>query len=153
MPSLIDFQAGEARKAKAEIVRFNHRLAETGLFTDEALATLIDEFPRDQVTICTMKENPPPDERWIAGDSGDLSGAELVEAARRGHLWVSPRSAMTKHPKYRAVFEKLMAEFCIKLILSLACASAPNITARFSSEMNEKSLLAKDTRHWSVLRM
>jgi hypothetical protein len=124
MPSLIDFQAGDARKAKAEIVRFNHRLAETGLFTDEALARLIDEFPRDQVTICTMKENPPPDERWIAGDSGGLSGAELVEAARRGQLWVSPRSAMTKHPKYRAVFDKLMAEFAKETGMKVLTADA-----------------------------
>lgn len=124
MPSLIDFSPGQAKKAKTEIVRFNHRLAETGLFTDEALATLIDEFPRDQVTICTMKENPPPDERWIAGDSGSLSGAELVEAARRGHLWVSPRSAMTKHPKYRAVFDKLMAEFAKETGMKVLTADA-----------------------------
>lgn len=111
MPSLIDFPDRNASKIKAEIVRFNHRLAETGLFTDEALAQLLDEYPRDQVTICTMRENPPPAERWIAGDADGLSGAELVEAARRGRLWISPRTAMVDHPKYRPVFDKVMAEF------------------------------------------
>lgn len=124
MPSMIDFPNRDASRAKKEIVRFNHRLAETGLFTDEALARLIDEFPREQVTICTMKENPPADERWIAGDGGNLSGAELVEAARRGHLWVSPRSAMTKHPKYRAVFETLMAEFARETGMKVLTADA-----------------------------
>jgi hypothetical protein len=111
MPSMIDFSDRDASKIKDEIVLFNHRLAETGLFTDEALAQLLDEYPRDQVTICTMRENPPPAERWTAGDADGLSGAELVEAARRGRLWISPRTAMTDHPKYRAVFDKVMAEF------------------------------------------
>lgn len=101
----------QAKAAGREILRFNHRLAETGLFTDEALARLIDETPRDQVTICTMRDNPPADERWIAGEASGLDGAALMEAARRGALWVSPRSAMTRHAAYRPVFERLMGEF------------------------------------------
>jgi hypothetical protein len=97
--------------AGKEILKFHHRLDETGLFTDEALAQLIDEHPRDQLTVCTMRPNPPPHETWVAGDPGNLSGAKLVEAARKGSLWVSPRSAMTKNPRYKLVFDKLMAEF------------------------------------------
>jgi len=96
---------------RRETLHFNHRLAETGLFTDEALARLLDEHPRDEVTICTMQPNPPADVTWIAGEAGDLSGAELVEAARTGALWVSPRSAMTKNPRYKVVFDQLMGEF------------------------------------------
>ena len=111
MTSMIDFPGQDTAKIKDEIVLFNHRLAETGLFTDEALADLLDEYPRDQVTICTMRENPPPAERWIAGDATGLSGAELVEATRRGRLWISPRTAMIDHPKYRPVYDKVMAEF------------------------------------------
>jgi hypothetical protein len=102
---------GQAATAGREITRFNHRLAETGLFTDEALARLLDTFPRDQVTICTMRDNPPPDERWIAGEAKRLSGADLVYAARHGKLWVSPRSAMTRAPAYAKVFGQLMKEF------------------------------------------
>jgi hypothetical protein len=107
-----------------EIVRFNHRLAETGLFTDEALARLIDEHPRRELTVCTMAQNPPPDQTWIAGDANDLSGAQLVEAARRGALWVSPRSAMTKSPRYRAVFDKAMADFAKATGLHILTADA-----------------------------
>lgn len=111
MTVIADWNGTDPRRAKDEIVRFNHRLADTGLFTDEALAKLIDDFPRDQVTICTMERNPRPEIRWTAGDAHDLDGAGLVEAARRGHLWVSPRSAMTKHPTYKKVFDQLMGEF------------------------------------------
>lgn len=107
-----------------EIMRFNHRLADTGLFTDEALARLIDEHPRSELTVCTMQENPPPDQTWIAGEANGLSGAELVEAARRGALWVSPRSAMTKHPRYKAVFDKVMGDFSKATGLQVLTADA-----------------------------
>ena len=111
MKLIADWNGADPRKTRTEIVRFNHRLAETGLFTDEALAKLLDETPRDQITICTMPPRPPADVRWIAGEAPGLDGAGLVEAARRGRLWVSPRSAMTKHPTYRKVFTQLMDEF------------------------------------------
>lgn len=111
MDIIADWNGVDPRRAREEIVRFNHRLAETGLFADQALARLIDETPRERVTICTMQPNPPADVRWIAGDAHDLDGAALVEAARRGRLWVSPRSAMTKHPTYKKVFDQLMGEF------------------------------------------
>lgn len=122
--SMVKMPADVKNLVGKEIVRFNHRLAETGLFEDQALANLIDDFPRDQVTICTMRENPPPHERWIAGDAHDLDGAALIEAARRGHLWVSPRSAMTKHPKYRVVFDQLMADFSKATGLKVMSADA-----------------------------
>ena len=113
MPSapLINLPDGERVRAAQEIVRFRHRLADTGLFTDEALTRLIDETPREHLTICTMPLNPPPDRRWIAGHAGSLDGAGLMEAVRRGRLWVSPCGAMTRHPTYRAVFDRLMGEF------------------------------------------
>lgn len=103
--------ADQKTVVRKEILRFNHRLEETGLFTDEALARLIDEHPRDEVTVCTMQPNPPADETWIAGEANGLSGEELVAAARTGALWVSPRSAMTKNPRYKVVFDQLMGEF------------------------------------------
>src|SRR4051794_40099366 len=117
-------QAADRPRIGREIVRFNHRLAETGLFTDEALARLIDEHPRSELTVCTMRPNPPADETWIAGDANGLSGAELVEAARRGALWVSPRSAMTRNPRYRAVFDRAMADFARATGLTVLTADA-----------------------------
>ena len=111
MNLIADWNRTAPRKTRTEIVRFNHRMAETGLYTDEALARLLDETPREEITICTMPPRPPADLRWIAGDAPGIDGAGLVEATRRGRLWVSPRSAMTKHPTYRKVFNQLMGEF------------------------------------------
>ncbi len=110
-PIIKDWGNGPASRVRNEITRFNHRLRETGLFEDEALARLLDTHPRDELTICTMRPNPPAEERWIAGEAKDLSGAELVEAVKTGHLWVSPRHVMTVNPVYGEVFRRLMAEF------------------------------------------
>ena len=94
-----------------EIVRFNNRLAETGLFEDEALARLLDAHPRASLDICTMASPPRPDRRWVAGEANAMSGADLVEAVKRGRLWLNLRRAMNTHPDYRVVFDRLMAEF------------------------------------------
>ena len=123
-PLITGLEPQDKVRVGQEIVRFNHRLAETGLFTDEALARLIDEHPRSELTVCTMAENPPPDQTWIAGEASDLSGAQLVEATRRGALWVSPRSAMTRNPRYRAVFDKAMADFARATGLRVLTADA-----------------------------
>ena len=123
-PLITGLEPQDRLRVGQEILRFNHRLAETGLFTDEALARLIDEHPRGELTVCTMAENPPPDQTWIAGEANDLSGAQLVEAARRGALWVSPRSAMTKNARYKAVFDKAMADFAKATGLTILTADA-----------------------------
>jgi hypothetical protein len=114
----------QKKVVRKEVLRFNHRLAETGLFIDAALARLLDEHPRSETTICTMRPNPPADETWIAGEAGNLTGAELVEAARTGALWVSPRSAMTRNPRYKVVFDQLMGEFSKETGLPVLTADA-----------------------------
>jgi hypothetical protein len=121
---LPELSPDQRRRAGAEIVKFRHRLEETGLFTDPALARLIDETPREMLTVCTMREDPPADETWIAGEAGDLSGAELVAAARTGQLWISPRSAMTRHPLYARVFARLMDEFSAETGIRVLSADA-----------------------------
>ena len=91
------------------IVTFRHALGGTGLFDDAALARMIDAHPRDMLDVCTMRRNPPPNERWIAGDPGALTGAELVEAVRRGSLWISLRQGMNVHAP--EVLDRAMGDF------------------------------------------
>ncbi|HVZ30489.1 MAG TPA: hypothetical protein VG839_08860 [Asticcacaulis sp.] len=108
---LISAWDGSPSRVHSEITRFNHRLRDTGLFEDDALACLLDSHPRDELTVCTMRPNPPAEERWIAGEAWDLNGAEILQAVRTGHLWVSPRHVMTVNPVYGGLFKRLMSEF------------------------------------------
>ncbi len=124
--SLIAPFAPEAPRGSPQgaAVRFRHRLNETGLFTDEALARLIDEQPRDRFDVLTMRRNPPGGERWKAGEANGLSGAEIVQAVKTGALWVSCRRAMEMHPRYRPVFEKAMADYAREAQVKILSASA-----------------------------
>lgn len=110
-PLLEPFTAEERRRYGREIVTFRHRLAGTGLFTDEALARLIDDHPRGDLDIMTIQRNPPPGETWLGGDVGELSGAELIAALKTGRLYLNVRRAMSAHPAYQSVFARLMKEF------------------------------------------
>ena len=108
-PLLQDWTPEQKRDLREGIVTFEHRLADTGLFDDAALARLIDAHPRDMLDVCTMRRDPPPNEPWIAGDPGDLTGAELVEAVRRGSLWLSLRQGMNVHAQ--PVLDAMMRDF------------------------------------------
>lgn len=109
---LLDSWTPQQRAAyRKEIVTFQNRLGETGLFTDEALARLIERHPRDSLDVLTMGRDKTDPDSWSAGDWTHLSGAELIEAVKTGRLWVNVRRAMGIDPEYKAVFDRLLTEF------------------------------------------
>lgn len=110
-PLLQEWTDQQRRAYRREIVVFQNRLNETGLFEDEALARLIERHPRDQLDVLTMGRDKEDPDSWAAGDWEHLSGAELIEAVKRGRLWANVRGAMRTDPEYRAVFDRLLVEF------------------------------------------
>lgn len=108
---LADWTNDKRRLFRREVVTFQHRLLETGLFTDEALARLLDSHPRDSLDICTMSRKPMSNETWAGGEAKGMSGADLIEAAHRGRIWLNIRRAMNENPLYRPVLDQLLAEF------------------------------------------
>ncbi|TWT88661.1 hypothetical protein Mal64_21480 [Pseudobythopirellula maris] len=97
-----------------------HRLAETGLFTDEALARLIDSHPADRLSVNTMGFDPEHFD-WREGSRGDVSGEVLVDLVRRGHLWVNIRGLLDNQPEYATLINTLYDELEI---------GSPGFTAR-----------------------
>ena len=86
-----DFEALEE-----SVLVANHGFAETGYFTDEALAELLDQHPDDSLTISTMGSDPTRFE-WIEGERNDVSGQTLIELVQQGRLWLNVRRAL-EHP-------------------------------------------------------
>jgi hypothetical protein len=66
-----------------------HRLHEQPIFTDDALADLLDRLPRSIVHPYTMGEDPTRVEDWRRGAETDLPGKELLEVVERGRLWLN----------------------------------------------------------------
>lgn len=123
-PLILPFPSEAKSMPTDAVVRFNHRLNDTGLFTDEALARLIDEQPRDRFDVLTMRRNPPGGERWTAGEANGLSGADILAAVKTGALWISCRRAMDMHPRYTAAFRQAMAEYSVEVGQPILSASA-----------------------------
>jgi len=91
-----------------DIITVKHRLSETGLFTDDALARLLDKHPSNQLDVCTMsQEHELYPNKFRTGDFRDCDGKTLIEAAKAGKVWINVRKAMNIHPEYKAVLDEM----------------------------------------------
>ncbi len=88
-------------------MKAKHNLEQTGLFSDEALADLIDRHPVEWRDICTMGENREKPNEFRTGDARHLSGAELLQAVKDGLIWINLRRAMNMHDGYNDVMTQM----------------------------------------------
>lgn len=110
MKILSDWTDVQTSGFQKEIVRARHKLAETGLFSDEALAKLLEEHPAHMLDVCTMGDDPRFPNKFRTGDFRGCSGATLIEAAKAGRVWINMRRAMNLHPKYKAVLDRMYGD-------------------------------------------
>lgn len=73
-----------------DTILFNHRLRDTGLFTHDALARLIENYPAEHYNINTNGFDPA-NPVWREGEVGDTSGADTIEAIKKGRMWLNMR--------------------------------------------------------------
>ncbi len=87
-----------------------HSLEHHELFTDEALADLLDRFPRQHLYALTMGSDPTrADENRLAIHDG-VSGAELLRAVRNGRLWLNVTRVDRADRQYRALIDELYTQ-------------------------------------------
>ncbi|MBL4885181.1 MAG: cupin-like domain-containing protein [Planctomycetaceae bacterium] len=86
-----------------------HRLHETGMFTDDALAELIDRHPDDYLTIAAMGNDENKFE-WMTGKRDGASGKEMIQALRTGKIWVNLICLARYHPEYAKILNSLYDE-------------------------------------------
>ncbi len=89
----------QAARMERAIFVAQHRLNKLDMFGDERLVELIDRHPRRDLGINTMGDTPCRRQDWQEGSAGNLSGAELLEAASRGRVWLNMRRVMDHHPE------------------------------------------------------
>jgi hypothetical protein len=94
----------------SEIQTFQHDLAASGLFTDEALAALLDRHPRHLVDVCKMVDDPDFPGRHCTVDPGNATGADLIVAAKSGTIWINIREAMNQDEAYKPLNEQAHLE-------------------------------------------
>jgi len=103
-----DWTDEHTKSFRKEIITVRHKIADSGLFTDEALAVMLDKHPSDQLDVCTMADDQEMHpNRFRTGDFRGCDGVTLIEAAKAGRIWINARKAMNIHPEYKAVLDRM----------------------------------------------
>lgn len=91
-------------------MKLRHRMEDSGLFTDEALAKLIELHPLEHTDVCTRGVNAQKPNAFRTGDPRGLSGAELINAVNDGDIWINLRKVTLIHDEYRFLLDSAMKE-------------------------------------------
>ncbi len=109
---------GNSKQSKlgTEVVSFEHSLGASDLFSDAALATLLDNHPSEYLDVRTLGQNNHPEYAGSlrTGDFRDCSGKDLLKAAKEGWIWINMRRAMNIHPEYNKVLTAMYDEWSEK---------------------------------------
>jgi len=125
----------------------SHSLANSPLFTDDALAALIDKTPREAYHVNYSQKTPgnPPKRR--EGEIKGLTGAQVLEVVKSGNIWVNLTAPAKTDPAYGALLDSLYAEFeervpgfkSYKRNLTILISS-PNVSVKYHSDVPGQSL-------------
>ncbi|PHS38253.1 MAG: hypothetical protein COA91_08350 [Robiginitomaculum sp.] len=102
------------RKFQNDIMCVNHNLASTGLFSDGALADMLDNHPDHMLDVCTMGKDKMYPNKFRTGDFRGCDGKSLIEMVQQGKLYINARRAMNLHPQYNEILQQMYAELSEK---------------------------------------
>ena len=114
MTAIIGIGEEDARRFSRETVRFSHRFAGSGLFSDDALAALIERYPARYMGINTMTPQADGTLKWRHGSIAGRTGTEVIEVVRSGRLWINLQSLQKVAPEYHALVEAALGEIAAK---------------------------------------
>ncbi|MEQ1695379.1 MAG: hypothetical protein ABL901_06005 [Hyphomicrobiaceae bacterium] len=90
-------------------LRARHTLHRHPLYTFEALAELIERYPREHYALIHMGAQGGKRE-WREGDIGNLSGEQVITAIKAGRMWLNLRNIGAVDPRYKDVLDQIFEE-------------------------------------------
>lgn len=88
-----------------------HALADTGLFTDAALAALLDGYPRQNYDLLHMAEQGTGNlAAWREGDLGGTPGAAALQAIQQGRMWLNLRRVHESSRPHARLLDDIFSE-------------------------------------------
>ncbi len=93
-----------------EIITCQHDGHESEHFADEGLADLLDRYPRDEMGIYKFPEHAEGKVKAIHGKAENLTGAELLEAVKRGQIWLNLRAVNNHLEEFEAIKQQLFSQ-------------------------------------------
>jgi len=110
MSILSDLTPAKAAAFGKQTQRFTHSLQERSMFRDAGLVEVLDRYPRDKLGVFTMGDDPVDWTSWRRGSADDLTGAELLDAAYRGRIWLNLRAVNNVLPRYGDLAREIFGE-------------------------------------------
>lgn len=104
-----DWSADTARRWASEPLRLKHRLHTDPLFSMDALAELIDSYPRQHYSLVQVG-TPGQRRLWREGEIGKLSGARVIDSIANGRMWLNLRNVSAVDKRFRALLDQLFGE-------------------------------------------
>jgi hypothetical protein len=91
-------------------ITFQHRLAETGLFEDDALAAVLDRYPAELYDINLFDFDADGQMQMRTGVRGRLPGRDVLAGVKEGRVWVQLRAAERYYPELGEAIRGAFAE-------------------------------------------
>jgi hypothetical protein len=88
-------------------VTMRHTLADRELFSDESLSRLIETIDPSSVVINTMADDVST---WAHCDAAGLAGSSVLDAVRKGRLWVNMMAIDKVDPRFGELLEQMYRE-------------------------------------------
>lgn len=90
-----------------QTVKLRHNLADLELFSEESLAQLIESMDPRHIDITTMGDDVST---WGHVDRAGATGATVLEAVRRGRLWINMMGMEQADPRFRRLLDQMFGE-------------------------------------------
>jgi len=101
----------DAKDYGKKVMIVEHALNETGLFTDEALADMLDNHPSHLIDFQYVVNEPDYPDKQVTVDFSGADGKTMVAAAKSDlPIWINVREVMNRHPQYKDVLDQLHTE-------------------------------------------
>lgn len=90
-----------------QLVHASHTLHNSPLFSDASLTGLLDAYPREHLGIWTFASHGEGEEAPVRGEAPDLSGEQLLDAVRKGQIWLNLRAVNQHVSDYTGVADTI----------------------------------------------
>lgn len=146
-PIFTNWQSDSAEKWLNEPVRLEHRLNQHPLFSFEALAELINRYPREHYSLVEMGPQGSNRRMWREGDLGGLPGTQVIDAIRQGRMWLNLRNVSAVAAPYGELLKEIFGEISTRIPgydtfdhTSGVLISSPNAQVYYHADLPGQSL-------------
>ncbi|KAB2849282.1 MAG: hypothetical protein F9K44_08425 [Hyphomicrobiaceae bacterium] len=108
---ITDWQKRHEQLFGQHTVQLSHRLHESDLFSDAALARLIERTPREHYHVNTMDPATHDPRTRREGQIKDLKGEQVLEAVRTGTIWILLQNPGHHDARYAELLSSIYGEW------------------------------------------